>query len=155
MHISAVAHADVKHAIGAEGNLASLVIGKRLIDGENDPLRGNVNDRRFGIGLVFGDECLQIWRVCRVVGVEQAILGKVGVKSDGEQAVFVFDVNFFGEVEEWLAGELAVLEEADAADLLDNQLAAIGVRQELDGAVEAAEDGLEFYFWGVGEGRDS
>ena len=130
------------------------MIGKWLVDGENDSLRRDVNDWRFRIGLVFGNERLQIRRVGGVVGIQQAVVSKVRVKSDREQSIFIFDVNFFRQVEERLAREFAIFKEAHPPHLFDNQLPAIRMRNELDGSIQAAQDRLKLYFRQVSEARN-
>src|SRR5262249_11404160 len=118
---AAVAGADVEHAVlGAELELAALVVVERLGEVQQDAFAGGV-DLVAALGhLEFGDDRADWGTVDRVVGVDVAVLGELGVEGDREQTALVIDVDLFREVEERLGAELAVVPDADLAGLLND-----------------------------------
>jgi hypothetical protein len=125
---AAVAEADVELAVGAEGDVAAVVVGEGLADGED--LEGRRGVGRAGVGGAVLDDV----RVAAGVGVvdeEAAVRGVVGVEGHAQQALLVAGRHEGVDVEE-VTGARAVLDDGDAAALFGHEEAALA-RRHLDG----------------------
>src|SRR5438132_6704255 len=123
---AAVAHADVEHAVGAEQVEAAVVVREGLVDGEHQLLAQRVGLVRGGGRVVArhhrvaaGDRPV---RLARVVHVEEAVRREGRVEGDAEQALLAAAaLDLRAEVEERGRLEGAVLHQADAPGLLDDE----------------------------------
>ena len=123
--LSAVAHRDVEKSVGAELKLATLVIRKRLVDGEQHALGGGIDDIAFRIDMKLGDDRLHLFvrRIGGEVDVEIAVGRKLRMKRDAQQPFLAAEVDLLADVEIWLGRNLAVANDLDPARLLDDELA--------------------------------
>ncbi len=111
---ASVAHADVELAVGAERELAAVVVRVRLVDPEElaDLLRR-------GRPSAVLDHARVAVRV-RVVDVEQPVGCVVRVEGDRQQALLATALDEGGDVEERASEHAPVLDDTDPSCLLDD-----------------------------------
>jgi hypothetical protein len=119
---AAVARGDVEEAVRPERDLAAVVVGERLVVGEEDLLRGGVGDIRVGRHPVAGDHRLELAADgAGVVDEEFAVAGVVGMEGEPEEAALAAAGDRGREVEERLGEHLRAVEDQDLAGLLDDE----------------------------------
>ena len=96
---AAVAQSDVQVAIRAKGDLPAVVVGKRLRLSQDRVSRIGIADvwilRRNCVASHHG-----VARVVRVIDVEEAVIGVVGVESQAEQALLAATAHQVGDIQE-------------------------------------------------------
>ena len=124
---SAVPDRDVEHPVGAELELAAVVVGGTRVgarDVENRTLAGGVGDVRVGadvelVDVVVVDRATGVGSVTRVEDVEEPVRGVVRVERHREQTPLSLLADPAVDVEE-LRGD-AVVEHLDRATALDHE----------------------------------
>jgi hypothetical protein len=158
--LSSVADGDVKVAVGAEENVAGIVVPEGLGEFEEDALGREVGF----VGIING--CLHfadagvLGILERVVEVEFAVLGVVGVERESQKAFFklLLDEGAVGDIEEsdFFRRGTVLWQDGDFSELLDEEEAvgAIGWNGERDGEfnVLVLEGGGDFDEGGSQEG---
>ena len=144
---SAVTHADVEVAIGAECKVTAVVVRERLHDViesalPDHPLLGRrVGDERIAARwLVARDDAVAV-RGFRVVDVEASARRVVRRKREPQQSLFAARDDAARHVEEIGAEQDAVLDHADASALLDDVLNRwiAGILNEPDRSAQAGD----------------
>ena len=141
---SAVARRDPQQPVGARREGPAVVVRIRLLDAEEDALRGGVG----AIGRGIGGPELAHHRVPRKVGVvdEEAAVRREGRgKGEPEQAPLPAAPDTLADVEVGRCDELAVAHDPDPTVLLDDEQAsaAVGRRAGEQGAGKPVGDRLE------------
>ena len=82
---AAITHADVEEAVRPEGEVAAVVVGRRLVDGQDHPPRARVGPARVPSAVLSHDRVAAMRRRCRarVVDVEEAVARR---SQDGRPA---------------------------------------------------------------------
>ena len=146
-----IALADVEIAVGAELDAAAVVIivGLRNVHDDLDGLVGLLDGhlvRAVRIDSVARDDVCAVEGQRCVADVEVTVLLELRVEGDGPQALldeaglhFAAERSVLGQVEERLLGDLAVLDDLDLADALDDEDASRAVegRGDADRIVES------------------
>jgi hypothetical protein len=109
----AVAEGDVEPAVGAEGELAAVVVGERVLEVEQRPLRARV-------GLPAAHGQLRDLVVAVPVGVGQVQVAAVGREGQAEQALLAAGGDLPGDVDHRGGVEAAVADRPHPPDLLDH-----------------------------------
>jgi hypothetical protein len=117
------------------------VVGERKM--KQNSLGGEIDRLGVGIDLVFGDDQLEAGDGGGVAGVQIAVVREVGMEGDREQAAFVVDVHFFGQVEVGLGPEFPVFADAHLAGLLDDVRRGRVVVREIQRLVEPGQHRLK------------
>ncbi len=114
----------------------------RLVDAENDLGRIRIGlVRVVRRDLIFDDPRIAV--AIGVVDEEAAIVGKVGMEGEAEKAALAAIGDDVGDVEEGLLHDLAVLQDPDAAGLIDDEQAIVVRRRgDEDGRLKSVGDGL-------------
>ena len=108
---AAVAQPDVQLAVGAEDEVAAVVVVERLLDVEQ-------------LALVIRAIVLDDARVAFAIGVvdvEAPVLGELGMKREAEQPLLRRARHAVVHVEKWLRVELAAAQDAHVAHFLDDE----------------------------------
>jgi hypothetical protein len=152
---TAVAEARVEHAVSAELDAATVVVGEGLRHGAEDRREGR-RVRHVGVGT---DRVLTDHRGAarvRVGDVELAVRRIVGVEGHPQEAALAATVGERVDVQEGRREEGTVLDDLDPAALLDDEQSrgVTGRRAEEQGRSEAAGDlaHLEVLCRGAGGG---
>ena len=137
---AAVTEARVQPAVGAERELAAVVVLLGLVD-EQQLAQLARGDRAVLAGAELGDP--RVAALVAPVQVEPAVRREVGVEGDAEQALFGPERHAVGEVEQ--RPPLAARDPDDAAGLLEHPQRAGVARRGADirGPVQARGDALD------------
>jgi hypothetical protein len=135
---AAVAHADVEPPVGAERELAAVVVAVRVVEEGDAPLGGGVRGQPARAVL---DHALVSVPV-GVLDVVAAVPRVVRVEGDRQQALLAAGSDAVANIEEGRVADAAVLDDADPAALLhDVEPVGLGAgRVDVDGRAEAASD---------------
>ncbi len=96
---AAIAKADVEKSVGAEGQHAAVVVGGNLVDLQEEAFTAGVGG--ISRGRKFRDDCPQRrGGTGRVVDIEAAVLAKVGMEGETEQAHFAAGSDPVADIEE-------------------------------------------------------
>ena len=138
---AAVAHADVQQPVGAELQLAAVVVVVRLVDEEQ--LLGAREDGLAARGAKLDDPGVAV--PVGVVHVEETRLRVVRVKRHREEPLLAAALDAVADVEERRRAALPVHEHLDHARLLDDvDVPGLGRgRRQVDRRVEAAREDAE------------
>src|SRR5215831_5964267 len=128
---AAVAQAEVKKPIRAEGQLSRFVIVKvaDLVHGKQDALGSDIDLVGVGgRGGVFSDDRLDLpAHGANVVDIQFSVRGIVGMKGHAQQTHLAAGGDFAADVEEWSGQNGAVLDDFDSSSLLHNKKPAAAV----------------------------
>ncbi len=142
---SAIAHADVEHAVGTEADHSAVVIGERLRDRQQRKLV-DARGGRARVGMIFGDDRRAI-RLARVIDEEPPVRGELRVEGEAQQPLFATRQHPRADVQEHRGRRRAGRKHEDSPALLHDEepIGSIaGVRHE-QRAREALEHRLESY----------
>ena len=139
----AVAEGDVEHPVPAKGDRAAVMVRKRLLDLEEDPLAPRVDDvaverhrerRHDGVPVEVG-----------VVDEDAAVGRVVRVERQAQEAALAAGADTVRDVEEGRLVAHAVADGLDPADLLDDEqpLAAVVGGRDIDREIEPVRDQVE------------
>jgi len=113
------AHADIQITVRAKGQLATVVVGVRLGNGQHDLFAVWICHIGIGRCVIAGNYSTPGF--VRIVHVEMALVHVAGRERHAQQTPLAAAANTFGNVEEGSAEQHSCLENPDAAALLDDE----------------------------------
>ena len=147
-----IANADIQIAVRAEGHVPAVVIGVGLADSQYHARIGAIST----VGIIIADAEFShargvVGRRGGVVHIEQAVLGKIGMEGQPQQAALRITAEYvlagdIAQVNERRAEALAVAYDVDAPALLDDELASAAIvgMCDLQRVAEAGDDRHQF-----------
>src|SRR5262249_3317093 len=111
---AAVAGPDVEPSVGAENEVAAVVVGVRLVE-EQEQARGRRN-RAPAVRAIPDDPRVTVH--VRVVDVQEAVRGVARIEGEPEQPLLPSGVREIPDVEEEPAAQLPSFDDADGPALL-------------------------------------
>ena len=130
---------DPEFSVGAERELAAVVIRERLIDGEQGHGRGRVGD--VGVDRYRKANDLGIPAHVGEVDVEEAVRLVVGMEHETQEPLLASRGDQGGQIEKRSGEELGTVEDENRAPLLDEEetAAAISRMGHNDGPVQSLD----------------